>query len=303
MRVAVIVNRGAGTVQRQELTPDQLRDAFAATGVEAEVHFVDGPAIPETARAALARGVDALIAGGGDGTVRSLAAVLAGRREALGVLPLGTLNHFAKDLKVPLAVEEAVPALAAGRVHALDLGEVNGEIFVNNSSIGLYPTVVVVRDRQREHLGRGKWLATASALLKVVPRLPPLDVRLKVEGRAIGRHTHFAFIGNNEYEMSLFDYGARSRLDSGDLYLYVARCSSRWCIVGITLLALLRDVSATRHFEFLVPARVHHRDAAQGAAGLPRRRGGDPGAAAPLPQPAARPARAAAGGSGGVIPL
>ncbi len=249
MRAAVIVNHGAGTVQRQELTPDQLRDAFTAAGVEAEVHFVDGAEIPETARAALARGVDALIAGGGDGTVRSLATVLAGRREALGVLPLGTLNHFAKDLKVPLAVEEAIPALAAGRVHALDLGEVNGEIFVNNSSIGLYPTVVVVRDRQRERLGRGKWLATASALLKVVPRLPPLDVRLQVEGRAISRHTHFAFIGNNEYEMSLFDYGARSRLDSGDLYLYIARCSSRWCIVGITLLALFRDVSATRHFE------------------------------------------------------
>jgi diacylglycerol kinase family enzyme len=249
VRVAAIVNRGAGAVQRQELTADQLRDAFAAAGVEAEVHFVDGAEIPETARAALARGVDALIAGGGDGTVRSLAAVLAGRREALGVLPLGTLNHFAKDLKVPLAVEEAVPALAAGRVHALDLGEVNGEVFVNNSSIGLYPTVVVVRDRQRERLGRGKWPATASALLKVVPRLPPLDVRLKVEGRAISRHTHFAFIGNNEYEMSLFDYGARSRLDSGDLYLYVARCSSRWCIVWITLLALFRDVSATRHFE------------------------------------------------------
>lgn len=249
MRVTAIVNRGAGSLAGQELTAESLGESFRAAGIEAEVHFVDGSRVQAAAREALARSVDALIAGGGDGTVRTVAAVLAGRREALGVLPLGTLNHFAKDLGMPLAVEEAVAALASGRVQALDLGEVNGEVFVNNSSIGLYPTVVVVRDRQRKLLGRGKWLATASALLKVVPRLPPLDVRLKVEGRAIGRHTHFAFIGNNEYEMSLFDYGARSRLDSGDLYLYIARCSSRWCIVGVTLLALFRDVTATRHFE------------------------------------------------------
>ena len=124
------------------------------------------------------------------------------------------------------------------------MGEVNGEIFVNNSLIGLYPPVVRGRDRQRERLGRGKWLATASALLKVVPRLPPLDVRLEIDGAGDpSRHTRFVFVGNNEYEMSLFAYGARSRLDSGDLYLYVARCTPRRCLVGLALLALFRDVA------------------------------------------------------------
>ena len=249
MRAAVIVNQGAGTVQRQELTPDQLRDAFAAAGVEAEVHFVDGAEIPEAARAALARGVDALIAGGGDGTVRSLAAVLAGRREALGVLPLGTLNHFAKDLGVPLAVEEAVAALAAGtrprprpgRGQRRDLRQQLLDRLLSDRRRGARPPARAAGARQvaGHRLGAAQGGAAPAAARR----------RLKVEGREISRHTHFAFIGNNEYEMSLFDYGARSRLDSGDLYLYIARCSSRWCIIGITLLALFRDVSATRHFE------------------------------------------------------
>jgi diacylglycerol kinase family enzyme len=249
MRVAAIVNRLAGAVERGELSAGDLLRAFRASGIEAEVHLVEPGRVAEAARAALAKGVDAVVAGGGDGTVRAVAAVLAGRREALGVLPLGTLNHFARDLGMPLEPAQAIAALAGGTVHALDLGEVNGEVFVNNSSIGFYPTVVAVRDEQRERLGRSKWAAAASAFLRVIPRLPPLDIELRLEGRELRRHTHFAFVGNNAYEMSLFSYGARSRLDIGDLYLYVARCSSRTCIMGVTLLALFRDVAQTRHFD------------------------------------------------------
>ena len=83
--------------------------------------------------------IDAIVVGGGDGSVRTVAGVLADTGVPLGVLPLGTLNHFAKDLGIPLKVEQAAAAIAAGHTRNVDIAEVNGKTFINNSSIGIYP--------------------------------------------------------------------------------------------------------------------------------------------------------------------
>lgn len=247
--VTALVNRGAGTVRQGGLTEAGLRAAFRAAGVEAEVRFLDGPEIGPAAREAVARGAEAVVAGGGDGTIRTVAGALAGTEVPMGVLPVGTLNHFARDLGIPLAVEEAAAVVARGAPRALDLGEVNGEVFVNNSVLGFYPPVVAVRDQVRKRFGHGKWRATAAALLELLPRLVPLGVKVEVEGRAVFRRTLFVFVGNNEYQMNAFSYGARSRFDSGDLYLYIARPETRLGTAGLAALALVRDVARSGHFD------------------------------------------------------
>lgn len=170
----------------------------------------------------------------------------------LGVLPVGTLNHFARDLGIPVELPEAVRVIAGGAPRALDVGEVNGKIFINNSMLGLYPPMVGVRDRERREKNRGKWLATFSALLKVLPRHPLLHIRVTAEGLTADHQTRFVFVGNNEYEMSAFTYGARSRFDSGNLYLYIAKSRTRLGLVGLGLLGLFRDVKWTDRFERLI---------------------------------------------------
>ena len=82
--------------------------------------------------------IDAVVVGGGDGSIRTVASVLAETSVPLGVLPLGTLNHFVKDLGIPLPLEEAAATIAAGHLRVVDLAEVNGRVFVNNVSLGLY---------------------------------------------------------------------------------------------------------------------------------------------------------------------
>jgi len=134
-------------------------------------------------------------------------------------------------------------------VRALDVGEVNGEIFVNNSVLGFYPPTVKVRDHVRRVGDRGKWIATAIALAKVTPRIPALRVRVTAEGRTVVRETRFVFIGNNEYELNLFTYSARSRLESGYLYLYIAKAESRLGLVGLALLGLVRDLKRMKGFD------------------------------------------------------
>ncbi|HYN21804.1 MAG TPA: hypothetical protein VE078_12655 [Thermoanaerobaculia bacterium] len=161
-----------------------------------------------------------------------------------------------RDLKIPVQIPEAIRLLQEGVVRALDVGEVNGEVFVNNSVLGLYPPVVKLRDRVRREKRRGKWVATAAALLTLLPRHPPLWIHIRAEGRELVRETRFAFIGNNEYEMNAFTYGARSRLDSGSLYLYISRSQSRLGLIGLILLGLVRDLKATDRFECVAVPEV-----------------------------------------------
>src|SRR6187402_314519 len=110
-RFLVILNEKSGTAAKGA-EPDAVRAAFARAGIVAEVGAVQPAAIAAALRAAGATYPDAVIVGGGDGTVRSAASALAGTGVTLGVLPLGTLNHFAKDLGVPAGIEEAIVALA-----------------------------------------------------------------------------------------------------------------------------------------------------------------------------------------------
>ena len=122
-----------------------------------------------------------VVAAGGDGTMNAVASALIGTETAMGVLPLGTLNHFAKDLKIPLELEGAVATIVTGRIVPIDVGEVNGHIFLNNSSIGIYPWIVRERETEQRK-GYRKWVAFARASISALKRYSLLHVRLRDGG-------------------------------------------------------------------------------------------------------------------------
>jgi diacylglycerol kinase family enzyme len=249
-RVTVLVNRHGGSVRKQGITAAGLREIFLQVGTEADVRLIPGDEICDAARVAVAAGVDAVVAGGGDGTIRAVASVLVGGEVPLGVLPLGTLNHFAADLGIPLDLAAAARVIAEGEVHPLDVGEVNGEIFLNNSSLGFYPPIVQARDQEMKHSRHGKWVSMAIATFKLLPRLSSLHVRISAGDWSVTRKTEVLFVGNNEYVLSAFAHGAPDRVrDSGNLYLYLARSRSRLGLVGVALLGLVRDIKRTRSVE------------------------------------------------------
>jgi diacylglycerol kinase family enzyme len=193
-----------------------------------------------------------VVAGGGDGTINAVASVMADSGVPFGVLPLGTLNHFAKDNGIPLALEEAVATIATGVARLVDVGEVNGQIFLNNSSLGLYPDMVRDREKQQSRLGRGKWLAAAWATLGALRRYPFLSLRLALDdGTEQARRTPFVFIGNNPYTMHGFNIGARERLDTGKLSLYVAQRPGRLALLRLGWAALCGRLAQERDFDVL----------------------------------------------------
>lgn len=250
MRVTVLVNRGSGTVKKKKLTAESLREMFQRAGVEPDVRLLPGRQIPDAAREAAKGGAEAVVAGGGDGTVRGVAAVLIGGKIPLGVLPLGTLNHFASDLKIPNDLAGAIQVIAHGTAQPLDVGEVNGEIFLNNSSIGFYPPIVQARDQEMRHSKLNKWLAMAVATFKLMPKLSPLDLRISSGDWQVDRKTEVLFVGNSEYRLSALNHGAPDRLEGGGfLCVYVAHTGSRLALYGLALAGLFRDVKQTRSVE------------------------------------------------------
>ena len=253
---AIIINAASGANDKEQARA-RLAELFAAAKVEPRISLAkSGEEIIDLARRALKDGCNPIIAGGGDGTINAVASTLMDTDRTLGVLPLGTLNHFAKDLRIPLELEAAAHVLLDGHTARVDVGEVNERIFLNNSSLGLYPSIVRQRDKQQQRLGRGKWPAFFWAALMVLRRYPFLNVRLSVEDRELARRTPFVFIGNNEYEMENFNLGARSCLDKGQLSMYVAHRTGRLGLLRLGLSALFGALRKQDDFDALCTKEI-----------------------------------------------
>jgi diacylglycerol kinase family enzyme len=245
----VLLNAAAGPGSGEEES-ERVRALFRRAGSEAQVLAArNGEELARLARRAASEKPPLLVAGGGDGTVNAVASAVAGSGTALGILPLGTLNHFARDLGLSLDLEQAARDIVAGRVVSVDVGEVNGRVFLNNSSIGLYPGIVRHREKQRRQLGRGKWHALFWATLTILRRSPFLRLALSVDGGNEARRASFVFIGNNVYEMEGFAIGQRARLDGGCLSVYLSPRSGRLALMGLAFRALLGTLRQAADFE------------------------------------------------------
>jgi len=202
----LIVNPRAGAGSRGA---DELLRNAAERGVQAHV-LRSGDDASAVARAARA---DALGVAGGDGSLASVAAVALERGVPFVVVPYGTRNHFARDLG--LDRDDPLGALAAfgGRERRLDAARVNGRLFLNNVSLGLYADLV---HRREHHRRRGETLAG----LRALGRLASGPLHARVDGRAVSARV--LLVANNAYDLSLFTVGERERLDEGRLHLYAA---------------------------------------------------------------------------------
>ena len=255
-RIAIVLNSAAG-VGTADAARAVIAPVFHEAGITAEfVMLSKGGDLAALVAGVIESGVNAIVAGGGDGTVNGVAAAVVGHDITFGVIPLGTLNHFARDLGIPLDAAEAARVIVAGHAMAVDVAEVNGRVFLNNSSVGLYPRIVQLRERYRAR-GLEKWIIAAWATLRVTRTSKPLRVQLDIADQRVSRTTPLVFIGNNEYRMAGFDAGSRESISAGQLAIYIVATSSQtgflrltWRILtgtakGSGELAMLRATEAT----------------------------------------------------------
>ncbi|HEY8591867.1 MAG TPA: diacylglycerol kinase family protein [Sphingomicrobium sp.] len=239
-RVQAVLNRGSGTLAAAPDLAERVRKALEDAGVDAEVGLFSGKDCAIRSAEAAERGDPLLIVGGGDGTISAAASALAGTETRLAILPLGTLNHFARDLGIPPALDDAARLIAAGSERRVDLGEVNGRIFINNSAVGLYPLMVLDRDLQQRRLGRSKRLAMLVASVRTLARFNHRRLTLTINDELAERvDTPLLFVGNNDYRTDIGAAGRRESLEDGSLSLFVMRKKTRAGFIAAVLRALL----------------------------------------------------------------
>ena len=204
----LVINPRAGDA---EPSPEQLRDEAERRGLETHL-LSTGEDPAEVARAAPA---GPLGMAGGDGSLGPVAEVALEREVAFVAVPYGTRNHFARDLGLdrddPIAALDAF----AGSETPVDVGRVNGRVFLNNVSLGLYARLV---HRREGHRRRRDAFARLRALGLRLRR--PGSLGLTIDGRPV--RARVVLVANNHYKLELFSLGERERLDEGALHLYVA---------------------------------------------------------------------------------
>lgn len=235
-RPLVLINRGGGSAGADALK--RVRDALREAKFEADIKAVDGRKAATLAAAAVKKGVKLIVAAGGDGTMSAVAGALSGGKSAMGLLPMGTLNHLARDLGIPTDLAEAAKLLAAGKTRKIDLAELNGRAFVNNSAIGLYPLMIVDRDAQQQRLGRSKRLAMLVASVRTLLHFRHQRLSLTVNDEKKRIDTPLLFVGNNDYRTDIGGAGQRDSIADGHLCVLVMRHNSRRGLIAAAIRAL-----------------------------------------------------------------
>ena len=170
-------------------------------------------------RERIQRGLKLFVAAGGDGTVNNILQAVVNTDAALGVIPAGTYNHFARDLSIPLDWKEALDVVENGRTEQVDVGRVNERYFVNNLSIGLYPELVA----KREEKGRDypRWKARLFAAYATLQKYPHVTLLIDSAHHHELVRTHVFMVSNNSYDLSQIGVEAgRESMDEGRLSVY-----------------------------------------------------------------------------------
>lgn len=230
---------------------------------QARVEFADdGKDVSRMVQEAMKQGSTRIAAAGGDGTINSVAAELMGSEVVLGVLPLGTLNHFSRDAGIPQELEEALRVLGSGVASSIDVGTINDRIFLNNSGLGLYPDMVHHRV-QRQKRGLSKWPAMFVESVRALARYRLLRLQIEIDGKALMRRTPAVFVGNNEYSLEGTLASKRESLVDGNLCLYIPHPETRLGLVWFSLRAFFGNPKADGDFDKFLTKQFsiqsHHR--------------------------------------------
>lgn len=222
-KVCVVMNRGSGKKKHVELR-DMLNARLApACGSFALRESRKGSDLPALARKVATEGFDLVIAAGGDGTQSAVAGALVDSDVVMGVLPGGTFNYFARDLGVGETVEEALDTILDARVEAVDLGDVNGLIFLNNVSLGAYPQILKTREGIYKRWGRSRLAAYWSVMVALRRLRRPMQLVARVDGQESRYTSALVFVARSAYQLDSFGLEGAEEIRRGEFAVLIAK--------------------------------------------------------------------------------
>lgn len=250
--IVVVHNQRSGSA----LSAKQLEALFVDAGFAVAKMIAIGDSLKQDLDPFVKNG-HWIAAVGGDGTISAVTGIVAGTKAVLVPLPGGTLNNFTKDLGIDQDLERAIAKANGGVPESIDVASVNDRYFVNNSSIGVYPYSLKVRERTERSFG--KWPAALYGISKAIVRFRTYKVTLARQTIV----TPFVFVGNNDYKLDTDMIDGRTKLTGGELSVYAVRTARRWGLVRLFAAALTGSLDATKELvvyhatELTIATRKH----------------------------------------------
>lgn len=223
MKFGVVLNEDGGTLRTMDLKvfTAQIAAVFEAEGHSMICRVASGDGV-EAALMAFARddAIEAVVAGGGDGTISAAATIAFENKKPLAVLPAGTMNLFARALGMPLDLDAALLAIAQGQVQRVDIATANGRPFVHQFGVGIHARLVRIRNGMTYRGRAGKMMASLRAVLAAATNPPKFEVELHTGDAVSTRTASGIAVSNNPLDNGPVPVAAR--LDTGMLGVYVA---------------------------------------------------------------------------------
>lgn len=252
--ICVILNTGSG---RNSDETDPCAAAMAVLGADTALRRIgNGMDIAETARAAVAEGYGTIVAAGGDGTIMTVASQLVGTGCRLGVLPLGTFNYFARGLDIPEDLSEAAELIRSGPTRPLSLGEVNGRVFLNNASLGVYPAILKERESVYRRWGRRR-IAAYWSVVKTFARFQrPMRMTIEVEGESRRLRTPLVFVARSQFQLEHFELEGADCIARGQFAVFISPDRGRIGLFKQAWRLVRHSMKAGRDFELICTERL-----------------------------------------------
>jgi YegS/Rv2252/BmrU family lipid kinase len=247
--ICVLANPGSG---RNSRDAEAIDVALAAFGPQAELRrWKPGEDLEVAVKQAVMDGFTTIVAAGGDGTVMGVAHALAGTKARLAVLPLGTFNYFARGLGIPQEPREAAEAILAGHTKRISVGAVNGQVFLNNASIGIYPKILREREGVYSRFGRRRIAAHWSVIRTVIRFQRPLTLRLTTDGVTRSVRTPLLFVARSAYQLSFFGLDAQQTISDDAFALFIAKGTTRMDLLNLALRLATKTVVIGRDVDMI----------------------------------------------------
>jgi diacylglycerol kinase family enzyme len=252
----VIMNQGSGAGDKLALN-QEIETAFKSHGWQVEYVMVDRRDVQRRTRSAVAHASGAVVVAGGDGTINAVASACVGVNRPLGIVPAGTFNYVARNLGLPTDIAEAVSVIVNGLTRGVDIGEVNGRIFLNNAGFGLYSKMVERRENDKRRFGRSRLVAFLSGLRCLLGVHPLYKIDLTADGKFERLRTTTLFFGCNALQLEHFNVAAADCLRQGKLAVLSLKLHSRWDIAVATCAALIGRLDKADSTDAFCASTVH----------------------------------------------
>lgn len=255
-RICVLLNEGSGAADKSEVA-EKLEAAFERYPGRFELRRISPRrGLADVCQRAMKDGFGTICAAGGDGTISGIAGQLAGTGRRLGVIPQGTFNFVARGLGIPEDIDAAVDLLAEGEARPVPVGEVNGKVFLNNASLGIYPKVLEEREGTYKRWGRSRIAAHWSVLVTFLTFRSPIRMKVTVGGRELRRKTPLAFIARSAFQLEHYGLAGADAVRRGEFALFLAPDSSRWELLKRALLLASKGMVLNRDFELVTGTEI-----------------------------------------------